>query len=149
MRVVLQRVTQASCTIEQEVTGAIEKGYCLLVSIGPDDTEETLEKMSAKILKLRICSDEQGKMNLNVLQAGGSILSISQFTLYADCRKGNRPGFTGVAAPAIAEELYHRFNAILARDIPVKTGRFGADMKIALINDGPVTIVLDSEVLGF
>lgn len=149
MRVVLQRVLEASCTIEDEVTGAIRNGYCLLVGIGPDDTEQTLEKMAAKILKLRICSDEQGKMNLNVLQTGGAILSISQFTLYADCRKGNRPGFAGAAAPQKAEELYHRFNEILARDIRVETGQFGADMKIALINDGPVTILLDSEVLGF
>ena len=149
MRVVLQRVLQASCTIDEEVTGAIEGGYCLLVGIGPEDTEETLEKMAAKILKLRVFSDAQGKMNLNVMQAEGAILSISQFTLYADCRKGNRPSFTGAAAPERAEELYHKFNAILARDVRVETGRFGADMKIELINDGPVTILLDSEVLGF
>lgn len=149
MRVVLQRVREASCTIEEEVTGTIAGGYCLFVGFGPQDTEETLQKMIAKIVKLRVFSDEEGRMNRNIVQAGGSVLSISQFTLYADCRKGNRPGFTLAASPALASELYDRFNELLAAEVPVQTGRFGADMQIALINDGPVTITLDSEELGF
>lgn len=149
MRVVLQRVQEASCTIDKEVTGAIAGCYCLFAGFGPQDTDETLQKMIAKIVKLRVFSDEEGRMNRNIVQAGGSVLSISQFTLYADCRKGNRPGFTLAASPALASALYDRFNELLAAEVPVQTGRFGADMQIALINDGPVTITLDSEELGF
>lgn len=147
MRVVIQRVLKASCTVDNEVTGAIDNGYCLFVGIGPDDTKETLEGMARKILNLRICDDGQGHMNLNIIQTQGSILSVSQFTLYADCRKGHRPGFTDAAKPDFAKAMYEAFNEILSRSVPVATGIFGADMKIDLINDGPVTIVLDSQEL--
>lgn len=149
MRVVLQRVLHASCTVDGRVIGKCGPGLCLFVGIGPEDTEQILEKMAAKILRLRIFSDENGKMNRSLLDLGGSILSISQFTLYADCRRGNRPGFTDAAAPDKAKAYYERFNAILALQAPVQTGEFGADMKIDLCNDGPVTIVLDSKELKF
>lgn len=149
MRVVVQRVLHASCAVDGQLIGKCGPGLCLFVGIGQDDTEQILEKMAAKILRLRIFSDENGKINRSLLDAGGSILSISQFTLYADCRKGNRPGFTDAAAPDLAKAYYERFNAILALQAPVQTGEFGADMKIDLCNDGPITIVLDSKELKF
>lgn len=145
MRVIVQRVKHASCTVDGVITGKIQAGYCLFVGFGHDDQKSVLEKMAAKIIKLRIFSDENDKMNLSLTQIGGSILSISQFTLYADARKGNRPSFTDAAAPTQASGLYDRFNAILARSVPVETGIFGADMKIDLLNDGPVTLILDSK----
>ncbi|MBF0579406.1 D-tyrosyl-tRNA(Tyr) deacylase [Erysipelotrichaceae bacterium RD49] len=147
MRVVLQRVSHASCTVEGQVSGAIENGLCLFVGFCQDDNETILEKMIHKILNLRIFSDEQGKMNLNVQQIGGSILSISQFTLYASCIKGNRPGFTEAAPAQMASLLYDKFNAFLKERIHTETGIFQADMKIDLLNDGPVTIILDSREL--
>ncbi len=147
MRAVLQRVSQASCTVDGEITGAIREGLCVLVGFEAADDEAVLKKMIRKMINLRIFPDEQGKMNLNVLQAGGEILSISQFTLYASCRKGNRPSFTDAAPADQAKALYERFNTLLSDEIHVETGIFQADMKIALVNDGPITIVLDSSEL--
>lgn len=147
MRCVLQRVSQASCTVDDQVTGAIENGFVILVGFAPTDTPEIVERMVRKITMLRVFDDGKGAMNLNIQQTGGSILSISQFTLYAQCRKGNRPSFTEAARPETAIPLYEAFNQALAKEVPTATGIFGADMKIALINDGPVTIVLDSDTL--
>lgn len=149
MKAVIQRVSHASCTVEGVCTGAIEKGLCIFVGFSNEDTEACLAKMIDKIVHLRIFEDEQGKMNRSVLDVGGSILSISQFTLYADCRKGRRPSFVQAAPAKTARMLYDTFNALLAEEIPVETGIFQADMKIDLLNDGPVTIILDSkEVFG-
>lgn len=147
MRAVLQRVTQASCTVDNRITGRIDGGYCILVGFCDTDTDAIVEKMVRKIVGLRVFSDDRGLMNLNIQQVNGSVLSISQFTLYATCRRGNRPGFTEAARPEKAEPLYETFNALLSQAVPVETGIFGADMKIALVNDGPITIVLDSEEL--
>lgn len=145
MRVLIQRVQRASCTVDSRITGEIGPGFCLFVGIGPEDTEQTARKMKDKILKLRIFDDGSGHMNLNIQQTGGSVLSVSQFTLYADCRKGTRPGFSHAASPAAANQLWLYFNRLLEQTVPVETGIFGADMKVELINDGPVTIWLDSE----
>ncbi len=149
MKVVAQRVLEASCTVDGTLISKIEKGLCLLVGFEEDDNEQILEKMAAKIAKLRIFDDGNGHMNLSVMDIGGSALSISQFTLYANCRKGNRPSFTDACNPEKAKRLYECFNEILATYVPTATGIFQADMKIALINDGPVTIVLNNKELGF
>lgn len=141
MRVVLQRVNHAQVSVDGEVIGQIGKGYMLLVGFGPDDTEETLDYMVHKITNLRVFESEPGKMNLGLSDVNGAILSISQFTLYADVKHGNRPGFSKAAKPSVAEPLYNQFNQKLAATgIPVATGQFGADMKVDLENDGPVTI---------
>ncbi|GEK27819.1 D-aminoacyl-tRNA deacylase [Furfurilactobacillus siliginis] len=140
MRVLLQRVKQASVTIEQQVVGEIDDGLLLLVGIGPDDNEETVAKLAKKVLNCRIFSDEDGKMNRSVIDISGQILSVSQFTLYADTKKGNRPGFSNAAAPDLAKPLWEHFNRLLAEQVPVATGEFGADMQVALVNDGPVTL---------
>lgn len=145
MKVVIQRVSQASCTVDGQITGKIDKGYMLLVGFCQEDDEKIVERMAQKIVKCRIFEDEQGKMNRSILDVNGSILSISQFTLYANAKKGNRPSFIEAARPETAKPLYEYFNAQLARYVPVETGIFGADMKIALINDGPVTILFDSK----
>ena len=147
MRVVLQRCANASCTIDGVKISKIGKGYCILVGFCDTDTEEIVHKMVKKIINLRIFEDENGKMNESILDQSGSILSISQFTLYANARKGNRPSFIEAARPEKAIPLYDLFNEALSHFVPVQTGRFGADMKIDLRNDGPVTIVLDSEVI--
>ncbi|HIW17752.1 MAG TPA: D-tyrosyl-tRNA(Tyr) deacylase [Candidatus Faecalicoccus intestinipullorum] len=150
MKVVIQRVRHASCTIDSQITGSIDQGFCVLVGFTQSDTEAVVDKVVKKIVSLRVFSDEEGKMNRSLLDIGGKILSISQFTLYADCKKGNRPGFTRAARPQQAIPLYEYFNqAIASAGIPVETGVFGADMQIELCNDGPVTIVLDSEELGY
>lgn len=150
MKVVIQRVRHASCTIDSQITGSIDQGFCVLVGFTQSDTEAVVDKVVKKIVSLRVFSDEEGKMNRSLLDMGGKILSISQFTLYADCKKGNRPGFTRAARPQQAIPLYEYFNqAIASAGIPVETGVFGADMQIELCNDGPVTIVLDSEELGY
>ncbi|MBR4163111.1 MAG: D-tyrosyl-tRNA(Tyr) deacylase [Solobacterium sp.] len=148
MKTVIQRVSEASVTIEGEVKGSIQQGYLILVGISDEDDETVVKKMADKIRKLRIFEDENGKMNLSIEQIGGAILSISQFTLYADCRKGNRPGFDKAGKPAHAEKLYLYFNQVL-RDmgLTVEEGIFGAEMKVRLLNDGPVTILLDSQEL--
>lgn len=150
MRFVLQCVSQASCTVEGRVTGAIERGYLILVGISDSDTEETADRMLKKVAGLRIFPDENGKTNLSLAEIGGSILLISQFTLYADCRKGNRPSFVKAGKPEHAERLYRYLLERCRREGIGKTveeGVFGADMKIALVNEGPFTLVLDSEEL--
>ena len=146
MKVVLQRVSQARVTIAGQVVGEINKGYMLLVGIQDRDTDVELDYLVRKITNLRVFEDAAGKMNLDIKAIAGEILSVSQFTLYADTRKGNRPSFTAAGAPAYAEELYNRFNDKLrAAGVTVQTGRFGADMQVALINDGPVTISFDTD----
>ena len=146
MRIVIQRVSQASVTIDGKIAGAIQQGLLLLVGICPEDGQEDIEYAVRKISQMRIFSDDADKMNLSVQDVGGQILSISQFTLYADTKKGNRPAFTGAAKPDFATQLYDQFNQQLAQIVPVQTGEFGADMKVSLVNDGPVTIVLDTKV---
>ncbi len=145
MKIVLQRVSQASVTIEDIVHGQIKQGLLLLVGIGPEDGQEDLDYAVRKIVKMRIFSDEAGKMNKSVQDVEGKILSISQFTLFADTKKGNRPAFTGAAAPALASQLYDEFNQALSEFVPVEEGVFGADMQVSLVNDGPVTIILDTK----
>lgn len=145
MKIIIQRVSEAVVTIEGAVHGKIGAGLLLLVGISPEDGQEDIEYAVRKISQMRIFSDENDKMNLSVQDIKGEILSISQFTLFADTKKGNRPAFTGVAKPEVASQLYAQFNAALAAFVPVQTGIFGADMKVALVNDGPVTIVLDTK----
>ena len=146
MRAVLTRVNSASVTIDGEVRGQIGQGFLVLLGVGPRDTEETADKLAEKICNLRVFEDENDKMNLNLEQVGGSLLVISQFTLYADCRKGNRPSFVKAAPPAQAEALYEYCKAYCKKTVPVvESGIFGADMAVSLCNDGPFTIVLDSD----
>ena len=145
MKIVIQRVSQASVSIDGKIAGAIQQGLLLLVGICPEDGPEDIEYAVRKISQMRIFSDDADKMNLSVQDVGGQILSISQFTLYADTKKGNRPAFTGAAKPDLATSLYDQFNQKLAQIVPVQTGEFGADMKVSLVNDGPVTIVLDTK----
>lgn len=143
MIALLQRVSQARVDIAGETVGQIGHGLLVLVCAEPADTEAIGQKLLAKILKLRIFSDEQGKMNRSVQDVGGGLLIVSQFTLAADTKSGNRPGFTGAAPPALGEALYDRFVALAREQHPqVQTGRFGADMQVHLTNDGPVTIPL-------
>ena len=144
MRAVIQRVREADVKVDGRTIGKIGKGYMILVGFSNDDNEEIISRMIKKILDLRIFEDEAGKMNLNIRDAGGEILSISQFTLYADCRKGNRPGFSDAAKAEDASRMYDRFNELLKEQIHTETGQFQADMKVSLVNDGPVTILLDS-----
>lgn len=147
MRIVLQRVKEASVTIDGEVHGAINKGYMILVGFNNDDTHEIIDRLVEKVIHLRVFEDENQKMNRSLIDVEGSILSISQFTLYADCHKGNRPSFSYAGKPAIAEPLYIYFNEYLRKiGIHVEEGIFGADMKVDLLNDGPVTIILDSNI---
>lgn len=146
MKVVVQRSLNAKCIINNQINGEIDKGYVLLVGFTNGDNEETLIKMVKKIVNLRIFRDDNDKMNLSIKDVNGSILSISQFTLYGDARKGNRPSFIEAAKPELASVLYDNFNEKLRKEnIKVETGIFGADMKILFTNDGPVTILLDSE----
>lgn len=148
MKIVLQRVKEASITIDGEIHGAIGKGYMILVGFNEEDNHEIIDRLVEKMIHLRVFEDENQKMNRSLLDVEGSILSISQFTLYADCRKGRRPSFINAAKPDISSPLYDYFNECLRNQgIHVETGIFGADMKCALINDGPVTIVLDSDEL--
>lgn len=148
MRLVVQRVNKAECKAEDHITGSIDVGYMVLVGLGLNDDEKIVEKMAEKLNKLRIFSDENDKINLSIHDVNGKILSISQFTLYANCAKGNRPSFTDALGGDKARELYRYFNECLRKlDIEVEEGIFGADMKISLTNDGPVTIILDSEDL--
>ncbi|MFR0592174.1 D-aminoacyl-tRNA deacylase [Limosilactobacillus mucosae] len=144
MRVVLQRVNHAAVSIDGETVGQIKKGYLLLVGLAPDDNDDQLDWMVHKIVNLRVFEDENGKLNRALADVAGEILSISQFTLYADVKHGNRPGFSKAAKPEIAEPLYDRFNEKLrAAGVHVETGRFGANMKVELENDGPVTIIYE------
>lgn len=148
MRVILQRVKNASVKVEGKIVGEIQQGYLLLVGITNDDDKAVISKIAKKCVDLRIFEDEEGKMNKGIQDVDGKILSISQFTLYADCRRGRRPGFTDAARPEIAKPLYEAFNVeIESYGIHVETGIFGADMKVELLNDGPVTIILDSKEL--
>ena len=146
MRTVIQRVRYASVTVEGRVTGQISSGLLVLAGFAPDDTPAALDWMARKLVQLRIFSDEAGKMNLSVQDIGGQLLVVSQFTLLADARKGNRPSYIGAAPPPIAIPLYEQFVSRLEQLLgqPVATGEFGADMQVELLNDGPVTIVLDS-----
>lgn len=145
MRAVVARVSSASVTIEGAVAGAIEKGYLVLLGVGPNDSESVADKLADKICNLRIFEDENEKMNLNLEQAGGSLLVVSQFTLYADT-SSRRPGFSCAAKPELAIPLYERFMAACrTRGFRVEHGQFGADMQVASVNDGPVTILFDTE----
>jgi D-aminoacyl-tRNA deacylase len=146
MRIVVQRSKNASVTVNEKVIGEIEKGLVLLVGVTHEDTIDDANYLADKIVNLRIFEDENGKMNLSLLDVGGSILSISQFTLYGDCRKGRRPNFMAAAKPEQALNLYQYFNHVLSeKNVKVETGEFGAMMDISLINDGPVTLILDSK----
>ncbi len=149
MRVLIQRVASANVAVDEKVAGAIDAGLLLLVGITLTDTEAIEDRMADKIVKLRIFSDDLGLMNKSVLDVGGGLLAVSQFTLYADARKGNRPSYTDAARPEQASPAFDRFVAKLSARIgkTVPTGVFGADMKVSLVNDGPVTIWLDSETL--
>lgn len=145
MRALLQRVTHASVTVEGATVGEIGPGLLILICAMPGDDAETSSKLAAKISKLRIFKDDAGKMNINLKDAGGAALVVSQFTLAADTSRGNRPGFSGACPPAEAEALYEQFKAdISALGIPVQSGQFGADMTVSLSNDGPVTLWLDT-----
>lgn len=146
MKFVIQRVTHASCTVDEKITGEIAGGFLVLIGISNTDTAQIADKMVKKLLGLRIFEDAQGKTNLSLQDVNGGLLLISQFTLYADCRKGNRPSFINAGNPELANELYEYIIARCREQIPdTACGIFGADMKISLLNDGPFTIVLDSE----
>lgn len=146
MRIVLQRTKEASVKVNDETIGKIDFGYTLLVGITHDDTIEDVNYLANKIVHLRIFEDEEGKMNRSLLDVGGQILSVSQFTLYGNCEKGRRPNFIDAAKPDMAESLYNEFNkALNAYGVHVETGKFGAMMEIELINDGPVTFILESK----
>ena len=145
MKTIIQRVKNASVTVNEETIGKIEQGFLIFLGVGQDDTKETADRLIKKIINLRIFSDENGKTNLSIKQVNGSILVVSQFTLYADCSHGNRPSFIYAASPALANELYEYFIAKCSEEISVvEHGIFGADMDVALINDGPFTIYLES-----
>ena len=148
MRAVIQRVTSASVSIAGQVRGAIEKGLVVLLAVEEADTAEDIEWLSGKTVRLRIFDDDQGVMNRSVQEAGGDVLLISQFTLFASTRKGNRPSYSRSAPPEKAIPLYESFKARLAQDLgkPLQTGEFGADMAVGLTNDGPVTIIIDSKL---
>lgn len=145
MKIVIQRVKQAQVSIEDQVHNKISSGFLLLVGVGPDDGPDDLDYAVRKIVNMRIFSDQEGRMNLSVKDIEGEILSISQFTLHADTKKGNRPAFVKAAPPELASRLYDEFNQLLAQEVPTKTGLFGADMQVELVNDGPVTIILDTK----
>jgi D-tyrosyl-tRNA(Tyr) deacylase len=146
MRLVIQRVKEASVTVEGTITGQIGAGLLVLTGCAPTDDEAALAWMARKLVGLRIFNDDNDQMNRSVRDVAGEVLVVSQFTLLADARKGNRPSYIGAAPPAVAEPLYERFVALVAQELgrPVPTGVFGADMQVRLLNDGPVTIVLDS-----
>jgi D-tyrosyl-tRNA(Tyr) deacylase len=146
MRAVLQRVSRATVVIDGETVGAIDRGLLVLLGVAPTDTKAEAQWLADKVAGLRIFNDEADKMNLDLTDAGGSVLVVSQFTLYGDCRKGRRPSFIGAAPPEIAVPLYEAFvDALRARGLPVATGRFGAMMQVELVNDGPVTLIIDSQ----
>ena len=146
MRIVLQRVSHASVTVDEKVIGKIQRGFLLLVGVTHDDAMEDMEYLVRKIVQMRIFEDEEGKLNRSIQDIGGEILSVSQFTLYADTKKGNRPSFSKAAPGDVAIEMFEQFNGLLRETgVPVETGQFGADMKVELLNDGPVTILLDSK----
>lgn len=149
MRALIQRVAWAKVEVAQQPVGSVARGLMILLGVGPEDSESQAEALAQKVSKLRIFNDEQGKMNLSVRDIAGAALVVSQFTLYADCRKGNRPSFVRAAAPDHAEALYQHFvHSLQQLGIDVATGRFATHMQVSLCNDGPVTIWLDSEALG-
>ncbi|VQF16373.1 D-tyrosyl-tRNA(Tyr) deacylase [Streptococcus pneumoniae] len=139
MKIIIQRVKKAQVSIEGQIQGKINQGLLLLVGVGPEDQEEDLDYAVRKLVNMRIFSDAEGKMNLSVKDIEGEILSISQFTLFADTKRGNRPAFTGAAKPDMASDFYDAFNQKLAQEVPVQTDIFGADMQVELVNNGPVT----------
>lgn len=144
MKVVIQRVSEAKVTVDDKILGQIDQGFCLLVAFADEDTEETLDYMARKIANMRIFSDADDKMNLSIKDVNGQILSISQFTLYADTKHGNRPIFTGAGNFEASSRKYDHFNDLLrAYNLTVETGEFGADMQVSLTNDGPVTILME------
>lgn len=148
MKFVIQRVEHASVTIDGQLRGSIQKGFMVLIGVGKEDTREIADKMVKKLLGLRIFEDENGKTNLSLQDVNGELLLISQFTLYADCKKGNRPSFVNAKAPDLAKELYeYIINQCKENVAIVNQGEFGADMKVELLNDGPFTILLDSDTL--
>ena len=148
MRFVIQRVKEASVTVEGKVIGAIGKGFMVLIGVCNEDTREIADKMIRKMINMRIFQDENDKTNLALADVDGELLLVSQFTLYADCRKGNRPSFIKAGSPDLANELYEYIISECRKQVPkVEKGEFGADMKVSLINDGPFTIVLDSQDL--
>jgi D-aminoacyl-tRNA deacylase len=145
MRAVIQRVSRAKVTVANEIVGEISSGWLVLLGVGPTDTAKRADWLAEKVANLRAFDDANGKMNLSVQDVGGSVLVVSQFTLYGDCQKGRRPSFIGAAPPAVAEPLYEAFvTALKMLGVPVATGRFAADMQVELVNDGPVTFVLDA-----
>lgn len=147
MKLVIQRVKHASVTVDGNVTGKIGKGFLVLIGIANSDTKEIADQYLKKLLNLRIFEDENGKTNLSLKDVNGELLLVSQFTLYADCRKGNRPSFINAGAPDMAEALYEYMIEACRKEIPVvETGTFGADMQVELLNDGPFTIVLDERL---
>ena len=148
MKFVIQRVTESSVSVDGTVIGQIGKGFMVLIGVAESDTEEIADKLIRKLIGLRIFEDENGKTNLSLADVGGSLLLISQFTLYANCKKGNRPSFIDAGDPDEAERLYEYIIEACKKTIPiVEKGEFGADMKVSLINDGPFTILLDSDTL--
>lgn len=148
MRAVVQRVSSASVAIDVEAVGQIGRGYLVLLGVGHNDTRADADKLWGKLGGLRINDDEDGKTNLSLEQVKGEVLVVSQFTLYADCRRGRRPSFTAAGAPEVANDLYEYFVSLVRADVPhVACGRFGADMKVSLVNDGPFTIILDTDEL--
>lgn len=145
MKFVIQRVSHASVTVHEETIGRINQGYLVLIGVGKEDTREDADRLVKKMIGLRIFSDENGKINKSLKDVDGELLLVSQFTLYADCRHGNRPGFTEAAGPDLANELYEYIIESCKKQVPVvETGEFGADMKVELLNDGPFTIILES-----
>lgn len=145
MKFVIQRVSESSVTIQGEVTGQIKKGFLVLIGVGREDTKETADKYVKKMLGLRIFEDENGKTNLSLKDVGGELLLVSQFTLYANCKKGNRPSFIEAGDPGKAEELYEYIIEQCRKEVAVvETGVFGAEMQVSLVNDGPFTIVLEN-----
>ena len=148
MRFVVQRVSSARVTVEEDVIGEVGRGFLVLIGVSREDTKETADKLVKKLIGLRIFEDENGKTNLSLADVGGSLLLVSQFTLYANCKKGNRPSFIEAGEPEKAEEMYKYIIEKCAKEIPcVQTGKFGAQMKVELVNEGPFTVLLDSETL--
>lgn len=145
MKFVIQRVTEASVEVDGDIIGQIGKGFLVLIGVGREDTKETADQYLKKLLGLRIFEDDQGKTNLSLADVDGELLLVSQFTLYANCKKGNRPSFIEAGEPQVAEELYEYIIQEASEQVPVvQTGKFGAEMKVSLVNDGPFTIILDN-----
>ncbi len=146
MRAIVQRVTKSRVTVDGQTTGEIEKGLNVLLGVGQEDTDRDIQYLADKIINLRIFEDENGKMNLSLLDTGGALLVISQFTLYGDCRKGKRPSYDKAARPEMAEAVYNSFvNYCRSQNVKVETGKFQATMLVEILNDGPVTLLLDSK----